>query len=224
MPASGHVGAVTALSSESAMRAMREGVDLRLVERCQAGDIDAYCELVSRYRDRVLNFIHRSVRDHSVAEDLAQDVFIRAFANIRKFRRRASFQTWLFRIAHNRMIDHNRRTRRRRKLWALSLDAPAHDPDVTEVSVPDERMEPSRVVADAELGRRIEDAVRALSDKLRAVVVLFDVEGLAYHEIAEVLGCPVGTVKSRLFNARAELRRRLGPYLACGESDGGGDG
>jgi len=101
-----------------------------------------------------------------------------------------------------------------------SLDSgPSHDGSETEVPIPDLVAEPARVAERSELSQYLDEAIRGLSEKLRAVVVLYDIEGMPYEEIAQVLGCPVGTVKSRLFNARAELRRKLAPYLAADAED-----
>jgi len=218
----GQPGAV-ALPLRDAGRAMNDSPDSRLVRRCQEGDMEAYCALASMYRDRVHAFVSRGIRDPSAAEDLVQDVFVNAYAHIGRFGRRASFQTWIFRIAHNRVIDHNRRERRRRLVLGRSLDSvSSHDGSEAEVPIPDLAAEPARAVERSELSRCLDEAIRGLSDKLRAVVVLYDIEGMPYEEIAQVLGCPVGTVKSRLFNARAELRRKLAPYLAADAESGVG--
>ena len=201
---------------------MSETPDMALVERCQAGDEEAFCTLAVRYRDRVYNFIYHSVRNPATAEDLAQDVLVKAYMGIQRFDRRASFQTWVFRIAHNRIIDHNRRQKRRKPVQALSLDATLGEDRDGEIEVPDLRTEPVRQLEEEELEARIRLAVSALSEKLRTVVLLFDVEGLSYQEIAGTLHCPVGTVKSRLFNARSELKRKLARYLAPDDGTLGG--
>jgi len=188
--------------------------DSALVERCRRGDADAFCELVDRHKQPVYSFVARSVRDAADAEDLTQDVFVQAFAAIGRYRSEASFKTWVFRIAHNRVIDHARRSRKRASVTVEPSAGLGQD----DIHAVDDR--PGPVTDDPiaglcrdELGERVRRAVASLSHKLRAVVILYDFEGCSYEEIAAVVGCPVGTVKSRLFNARAELKRKLAPYL-----------
>jgi RNA polymerase sigma-70 factor (ECF subfamily) len=143
------------------------------------------------------------------AADIAQDVFIRAFQNMHRFDGRASLRTWLFRIAHNLCID------RARKLGRLvgetSLDVAGDEEG--EMEVADQRWDPETLVMDREMHEVVEAALASMSEKLRVVLLLHDREDLAYEEIAETLGLPVGTVKSRLFLARAHLQREVGPYL-----------
>jgi RNA polymerase sigma-70 factor (ECF subfamily) len=147
------------------------------------------------------------------ADDLTQEVFIRMYTNIGKFRAEASLSTWLFRIAGNLAVDRFRRTKNSRRL-VTSLDAPIQ-PGEEEASrdVPDMSMAPEVLVGRRELADQIEAALAKLPPKLRSAVILFDVEGMSYDEIASVEGIPLGTVKSRIFNARVALRDSLRPYL-----------
>ncbi len=188
--------------------------DSAFVERCKQGDVSAFCELVERYKSRVYSFVARSVRDPSDAEDLTQDVFVQAYAAIRAYRSDASFKTWIFRIAHNKVIDHSRRRRKRSEIAGPSLDHREDDDlDLAErLSGPDAE-DPAAGFRRDELAEHVRQAVATLSEKLRVVVVLYDFEGCAYEEIAAIVGCPVGTVKSRLFNARTALKRKLAPYI-----------
>jgi RNA polymerase sigma-70 factor, ECF subfamily len=184
-----------------------------LVSRARAGDYRAFDELVELYQDKIHNYVVRMVGDASAAEDIAQEAFVKAFRNLGSFRGASSFQTWLYRIASNLTIDAVRR--RRRKDNTVSLDAPLEGDEgqmareLEDVSVPG----PAGRLETAELQGVVHSAIQELSPKLRTVVVLYELQGLSYEEIAEVLGCPLGTVKSRLFNARMELKGKLQDVL-----------
>ncbi|MCC6728071.1 MAG: sigma-70 family RNA polymerase sigma factor [Chthonomonadales bacterium] len=186
--------------------------DAALLARCRSNDAQAFDEIVARYKDRIYNYIGRMVGPGPDAEDLAQETFVRAYVSLRTFQSRASLNTWLYRIATNLCIDHARRGRGRATLPLM----PDRDADRDEGAcreVRDDRYGPEALALNAELGAEIDAALASLPRKLRSVVVLFDVEGLTYEEIARVTACPMGTVKSRLFNARQALRARLAPYL-----------
>ena len=147
------------------------------------------------------------------AEDLTQETFVRAYTSIRSFQSRASLNTWLFRIATNLCINYCRRSRKSQAMVvSLSVDTDDDEAD-SQRDIPDHVYDPQRLLLNKELGAQLEAALRGLPEKLRAVVLLYDVEGLPYEEIAAIAGCPLGTVKSRLFNARAALRDKLAPYL-----------
>ncbi len=187
--------------------------DTALVQRAQANDRTAFNEIVLRYKGKVYNFIHRMVPSPQDAEDLTQETFVRAYLSIASFQSRASLNTWLFRIATNQCIDYSRRSRKARGLvTSLSLDT-EEDESEGQRDVPDDAYDPQRLLLNKELGAQLESALRGLPEKQRAVVLLYDIEGLPYEEIAAIAGCPLGTVKSRLFNARATLRDKLAPYL-----------
>jgi RNA polymerase sigma-70 factor (ECF subfamily) len=182
-----------------------------LVERAQAGDLEAFETLVARYQDRVYNYVLRMIYDPMEAQDVAQDTFVRAWQGLPRFRGASSFQTWLYRIASNLAID-AARSRKRRSLVTVSLDEPVEGMEASELGhdLPDdERNGPADLLEQQELRRYVWEGIGELSDKLRPVIVLADLQGLSYGEIAEILGCPVGTVKSRLFNARSQLRDNL---------------
>ncbi len=182
-----------------------------LVERARAGDLQAFERLVAHYQDRVYNYVLRMIYDPVEAQDIAQETFVRAWQGLGRFRGASSFQTWLYRIASNLAID-AARSRKRRGLVTVSLDEPVTGADSSELEhdLPDEGTHgPAEALEQQELRREVWEAVGELSDKLRPVVVLADLQGLSYGEIAKILGCPVGTVKSRLFNARSQLREKL---------------
>lgn len=180
-----------------------------LVESARQGDSKAFAGLVDLYKDRIYNYILRMCHDPDEAADIAQDTFVRAFQSLRNFRGASTFQTWLYRIASNLVIDSVRR-RQRRDDGNISLDAPV-DAEDGEVSrqLPDQRRGPAELAESADVRREVLDAVAKISPKLRPVLVMYDLQGMSYQEISEVLGCPLGTVKSRLFNARSQLKDLL---------------
>ena len=184
--------------------------DHSLVERCRSSDDAAFSEVVARYKAKIYNYLYRMTGSADDAEDLTQEVFIRMYTSIDSFRGQSSLNTWLFRIAGNLCIDRFRRARNRAA--AYSLDAPAGDDDLAS-EVPDTTYEPHRMLENAEMAEQIQMALSKLPDKLRSTLLLHDIEGLPYEEIAQVVGCPLGTVKSRLFNARIQLRQHLAGYL-----------
>lgn len=189
--------------------------DAALIARCQKADIAAFNEIVSRYKGKIFNYLLRMTGSAEDAEDLTQEVFVRMYTNIHAFRAESSLSTWLFRIAGNLCVDAFRRSKKERGLVS-SLDAPMRtDEDGASVTrdVPDMSLAPESLVGRKELGAQIEAALAKLPPKLRSAVVLHDIEGLAYEEIAAVEKIPLGTVKSRIFNARVALREHLRPYL-----------
>jgi RNA polymerase sigma-70 factor (ECF subfamily) len=187
--------------------------DTALIQRCQANDSAAFNEIVTRYKNKVYNYVSRMVGPGPDAEDLTQDTFVRAYTNLNSFQSRASLNTWLYRIATNLCIDFTRKNRKAKALTTSLRQEDAEEETDTERDVPDERFNPQAVYMNKELGVHLDRALAALPEKLRTVVLLHDIEGLAYEEIAGIVDCPLGTVKSRLFNARASLREKLAPYL-----------
>jgi RNA polymerase sigma-70 factor (ECF subfamily) len=190
-----------------------QNTDTVLVLRCQEDDYDAFDEIVARYKDEIYTYIRRMISNRDDAEDLAQEVFVRAFASIKSFRRESNLRTWLYRIATNLCIDKYRR-KGVEKQFVTSLER--EDPEDEEpnpIDIPDNKYDPERMYEHSELQMKIQKALLKLPEKQRAVILLFDLEGMSYEEIAKVVDCPVGTVKSRLFNARLQLRKLLQPYL-----------
>ncbi len=190
--------------------------DRALVDRCRDRDGAAFNEVVDRYKTKIYNYLLRMMGNASDAEDLTQEVFVRLYTSLDSFRSQASLNTWLFRIAGNLCIDHFRRAKKHRAI-AYSLDEPL-ERDHPEGGgqtheVADTTYEPHRVAEHAETAQQIQRALGELPEKLRAVLILHDIEGMPYEEISQVVGCPLGTVKSRLFNARLQLRQRLSGYL-----------
>jgi RNA polymerase sigma-70 factor (ECF subfamily) len=183
--------------------------DGELVRRCQAGDLAAFEPLVEKYRERVWRLAYQILRDREEAWDCAQEAFVRAYQSIGSFRRQSAFYTWLFRITVNVTTDRHRARQARGRAfgteqvpeeeWARSAADPAAGP--------------AEAAAEQERRARIERALAALPPKARTIIMLSDLEGLTYREIADVLNCPIGTVMSRLHNARKRLRAVLGPML-----------
>lgn len=187
-----------------------------LIERCKHGQTAAYGELVSRYQDRVFNVCWRMCGNRADAEDLTQDTFVRALKAIDRFDGRAAFYTWLFRIAVNLVISEQRKKSRRR---TVSLDAAGRNRDGEPTgSWAADRLvsgedDPDHRLLREEQRELVADALAALEEDHRCVVVLRDLESLDYHQIADILNLPIGTVKSRLHRARLALRDKLSPIL-----------
>lgn len=191
----------------------REGADATraLIDRCLTGDVRAFETLVQRHYDQVYAFAARMVGTES-AEDVAQDVFLRVYRALASYRGDASFTTWLYRITHNTCLDYRRRQRRERERW-LPLEGSGEADDTAPL-----RWLPAEAAAGAdpqaraearELQQALQQALLRLSDKHRAVLLLHDVHGFRYEEIKDIVGCSLGTVRSRLHYARRELKRLL---------------
>lgn len=186
--------------------------DALLIERCKKHDERAFSEFVDLYQARIFGFVRRMTSSPEEAEDITQDVFIRAFQHFHRFDSRCSVKTWLFRIAHNLCIDHSRRCGR--TLSGISLSGDGEEEHSLEI--PDDNWSPESVVMRQELIENVEAAIASMSEKLRSVLLLHDREDMAYDEIAVMLGIPEGTVKSRLFLARAHLQSKLAPHFSEG--------
>lgn len=185
-------------------------VDERLlIERCRAGDIEAFEPLVEKYRQRVWRLAFQVLRDREEAWDCAQDAFVRAFQSLASFRGQSAFYTWLFRIAMNVATDRLRARSAQARAFG-NQPVPAEE---WERTAPDHGERPDQAALGAERRLRIRQALDTLPPNARTIIMLSDVEGLSYREIASVLNCPIGTVMSRLHNARKRLRSVLGPML-----------
>ncbi len=182
--------------------------ELQLVARCQAGDADAFNELVSRYRNRAFAMIYNMVRNEQDAWDLAQDGFVKAWKSINRFRGQSSFFTWLYRILMNVTIDW---MRRRQIEGGAEFDDTQglRDVEPAATTAPKDELPPADRLSDKEIRERIDSAIARLSAEHRAVITLREIDGLEYQEIAEAVGCSIGTVMSRLFYARKKLQSLL---------------
>ena len=199
-----HPSADTTEADESA-----DPGDAELVRQCQSGDTAAYGELVNRYRGKVYAMIMNMVHNDADAWDLAQDAFVKAWKALPKFEARSSFYTWLFRITHNVTYDWLRKKRIQGESEFDDEIASGGGIEFSAPTAPKESPEPDREIARTELRMKIENAIGNLSDDHRSVILLKEVDGLKYEEIAETVGCSVGTVMSRLFYARKKLQELL---------------
>ena len=188
-------------------RKKQQAQDRALVEAVLAGDATAYRGLVERYQRRVYALIVGMVRDREEARDLTQEAFIKAYRNLERFRLESSFYTWLYRIAMNLAIDHLRKHKKRRAsefddgFASKGLDGELHHGHVAN--------NPGKELERKQLSGRILDALDKLSPEHKRIILLREVEGLSYKEIAETLEIAEGTVMSRLFYARKKLQKQL---------------
>lgn len=194
------------LRSQSCYDAASEAA---LIEQCRRQDFDAFGKIVDAYQARVLGFVRRMLRSEEDALDVTQEVFIKAYQAMHRFDGRSSLRTWLFKIAYNLCIDRSRRLERMGP--TVSLEPAAEGEDA--IDLPDNRWSPEEIVMNEELFAVVERAVETMSEKLRSVLLLADKEDMAYEEIAQLTGVPVGTVKSRLFLARAHVQKCVAAYL-----------
>jgi RNA polymerase sigma-70 factor, ECF subfamily len=183
--------------------------ELDLVKRCQTGQADAFDELVVRYRTRIFGMIYNMVHNEQDAWDLAQDSFVKAWKSIKRFRGQSSFYTWMYRIVMNVTIDWLRKKQIKGAGAEFddSIQLKEIDPASKTMPKPDalpyERMERNEIRA------QIDNAISQLTPEHRAVILMKEIEDMQYHEIAEALGCSIGTVMSRLFYARKKLQALL---------------
>lgn len=192
-----------------------QDTDLALVQRTLAGDSRAYELLVVKYQRRIQRLVGRMVRDTDLVEDISQETFIRAYRALGQFRGDAQFYTWLYRIAVNTakkaLVD-----LRRDPLVTESARRSADDEDETS-AVENELTSaetPETVLAAKEIAAAVNQAMEALPEELRQAVSLREIEGLSYEEISEMMNCPIGTVRSRIFRAREAISARVKPLLA----------
>jgi RNA polymerase sigma factor RpoE len=182
-----------------------------LVKRTRQGDLSAYDDLVRRYQERIYATLYHMTSNHEDANDLAQEAFIKAFQALKTFKGGSSFYTWVYRIAVNKTINFLKQRKNRSQMSLNDLDFNAeHDPDL--VALVSEKT-PRREAGLAELQEKLNEAMQTLSEAHRLVVTLHDVQGLSHEEIAKIMDCNIGTVRSRLFYARQQLQGQLVDYL-----------
>ena len=185
--------------------------DLTLVQRAQNGDYTAYDELVRRYQERVYATVYHMTSNHEDAGDLTQETFIKGFTALKSFKGDSSFYTWVYRIAVNKTINFIKQRKNRTHLSLNDLDFNAeNDPEM--VNLVSEKT-PRRDAGLKELHEKLNDAMQKLSPVHRLVVTLHDVQGLPHEEIAVIMDCNIGTVRSRLFYARQQMQAYLSDYL-----------
>jgi RNA polymerase sigma-70 factor (ECF subfamily) len=180
--------------------------DHRLIADCLKGDTAAFGELVRRYQDRLYNTVYRQLDNAEDAQDVVQEAFLNAYQSLDSFKGNSEFFTWLYRIAINSAISLKRKQR-----VTLSIDAARNGEAPLEPFDTSEESRPGRTLERAEEERRVQAALNRLSPEHRLVLILKDIEGEKYETIADLLGVPIGTIRSRLHRARAELRDLLQP-------------
>jgi RNA polymerase sigma-70 factor (ECF subfamily) len=184
--------------------------DLTLVKRVQQGDRSAFDLLVVKYQHKILKLIMRYVRDPSEALDVAQEAFLKAYRAIRSFRGDSAFYTWLYRIAINTAKNHVVALGRKPMYYDLDLQESEGGEVFAKLKDIDT---PESLTLSEELRGTIEKAIRDLPEDLRTAILLREIEGMTYEEIAQTMECPVGTVRSRIFRAREAIDKKLRPLL-----------
>jgi RNA polymerase sigma-70 factor (ECF subfamily) len=209
MEASKALGKALVASPE---RKLEADADLAVVRLVQAGDVAAFDRLILKYRERVFGIVYHMTSNREDAADLTQDAFIKAFQSIQRFQGQSSFFTWLYRIAVNSTLTHLRKNRLRS---FFSLET-VHQEDAVSRELIDALTDKTGVDRDGfvrELQEKLNEAMQKLSIPHRTVVTLFEIDGLSHQEIAEIMNCSVGTVRSRLHYAKQLLQAELQSYL-----------
>jgi RNA polymerase sigma-70 factor (ECF subfamily) len=182
--------------------------DQLLVERAQRGDRRAFDLLVLKYQQKILKLVMRYVRDPTDGLDVAQEAFVKAYRALPRFRGESAFYTWLYRIAINTAKNHLEAVQRR----PPSFEVDAHDPDYAERNSNLQDTEtPEGIAMQDQLRETLSHAIAALPEELRTAIMLREIEGLSYEEIAVAMDCPVGTVRSRIFRAREAIDAVINP-------------
>ena len=191
--------------------ATEEISDVTLVNAARRGDLQAYDQLVERYQERIYATVYHMTSNHEDANDLAQETFIKAHSALKSFKGDSSFYTWIYRIAVNKTINFLKQRKNKMSLSLNDLDFNVeNDPELV-AFVSDKT--PRRDIALTELQEKLNKAMQKLSEVHRMVVALHDVQGLSHEEIATIMECNVGTVRSRLFYARQQLQAHLSDYV-----------
>ncbi len=187
-----------------------ESTDKELVKRVQKGDKGAFDLLVLKYEHKIVNLVMRYVRDPELALDISQEAFIKAYRALPRFRGDSAFYTWLYRIAVNTAKNYLAAQRRRPADIELDLQEPEQyglHAKLKETDTPEE------VALGMELQETLERAIQALPDDLRTAIILRELDGMSYEEIAQTMECPVGTVRSRIFRARDAIGKKVGTLI-----------
>ncbi len=185
-------------------------LDAELVKRVQAGDSAAFDLLVQKYQHKVVNLVGRFVSDHAECQDIAQDAFIKAFRAIHSFRGDSQFYTWLYRIAANTAKNHLASRARKSPAYAVDVDDAEHYEGESGLK---DYTNPESMLLTDEIKATVFSAIEKLPDDLKSAITLREIDGLSYEEIAEVMDCPIGTVRSRIFRARDVIDKELRPLL-----------
>ena len=184
--------------------------DKKLVKRVQKGDKGAFDLLVLKYQHKIVNLVMRYVRDPELALDITQEAFIKAYRALPRFRGDSAFYTWMYRIAVNTAKNHLAAQRRR----PMDVELDLQDPEQYDLHAKlKETDTPEGITLSNELQEIVERAIAALPEDLRTAIVLRELEGMSYEEIAQTMDCPVGTVRSRIFRARDAISKKVGSLI-----------
>ena len=184
--------------------------DKKLVRRVQKGDKGAFDLLVLKYQHKIVNLVMRYVRDPDTALDIAQEAFIKAYRALPRFRGDSAFYTWMYRIAVNTAKNHLAAQRRR----PMDVELDLQDPEQYDLHAKlKETDTPEGVTLSRELKETVERAIASLPEDLRTAIILRELEGMSYEEIAQTMECPVGTVRSRIFRARDAISKKIGTLI-----------
>ena len=186
-------------------------IDQQLVERVQRGDKQAFGLLVSKYQRKLMRLLSRLIRNSAEVEDVAQETFIKAYRALPAFRGDSAFYTWLYRIgintAKNFLVSQGRRAPTSTEFDSEEAESFNDGDQLRDINTPE------RMLLSKQIGQTIESAMESLPDELREAIMLRELEGLSYEEIAAIMECPIGTVRSRIFRAREAISDRLKPLL-----------
>jgi len=179
-----------------------------LIEKAQKMDVQAFEQLVEKYQKKVFNIAFSMLNNMDDASDISQEVFIKAFKSIKHFKQNSSFSTWLYRITVNTCLDELRKRKNKSNVFSIDQVIHLESGEVTR-QLEDDRPTPDSMVENNELRALVRDSISQLSDELKEVIILRDINGLSYDDIADMLDCPLGTVKSRINRARNALKEIL---------------
>ncbi|MBC7202942.1 MAG: RNA polymerase sigma factor RpoE [Pusillimonas sp.] len=188
--------------------------DAELVARVQQGDKRAYDLLVLKYQRKIMRLLSRMVREPSEVEDVAQEAFIKAYRALPQFRGDSAFYTWLYRIAIN--TARNWQASSQRRPMSSSIVSNEDDETFDQIDNLTDISTPESVLASRQVVNTVNAAIDALPEELRTAIVLREIEGMSYEDIAHAMGCPIGTVRSRIFRAREAIAAQLRPVLDSG--------
>jgi|TARA_R100001143_G_scaffold63399_1_gene70213 RNA polymerase sigma-70 factor (ECF subfamily) len=189
-------------------------VDAELVARVQRGDKRAYDLLVLKYQRKIMRLLSRMIREPSEVEDVAQEAFIKAYRALPQFRGDSAFYTWLYRIAIN--TARNWQASSQRRPMSSSIVSNEDDETFDQIDNLTDISTPESVLASRQVISTVNEAIDALPEELRTAIVLREIEGMSYEDIAQAMGCPIGTVRSRIFRAREAIAAQLRPVLDTG--------
>ena len=179
-----------------------------LIEKSKQGDVEAFEQLITSYQKKIVNLSYRMLGNMSVAEDAAQDIFIRVFRSISGFNEQSTFSTWIYRIATNVCLDMLRKKKRQNEKNTISIHR-GEENDEYELQIEDNQPSPYERAQKNAAMQALEKALNQLGDEQKMVIILRDINGLSYEEIAEITNCTLGTVKSRINRSRLTLRKLL---------------